>query len=92
MKTMAWKSHKKEMLKDPKLILELDRIEPEFEIARQIIKLRIKNKMTQTDLAAKAGTSQVVISKIESGEGNPTTGYLKKIGKAFDKELKIQFV
>ncbi|MDD3481067.1 MAG: helix-turn-helix transcriptional regulator [Patescibacteria group bacterium] len=90
MKTISWKSHRKEMLRDPKLRAELKRLGPEFEIAEQIIKLRLKKKMTQSELARRAGTRQEVISRIESGNANPRLDSLGKISKAFDGELKIK--
>lgn len=92
MKTMSWKKHKKELLKDTRFKKKLDEIEPEFELARQIVKQRIKRKMTQMELAKRAGTQQAVISRIESGTANPRFDSLERIGKALNKRLKIEYV
>jgi len=92
MKTTSFESHKRELMQNPRFRAEYERLEPEFNLAKQIIELRIKNKMTQTELAKKAGTNQVVISRIESGNANPTFDSMKKISNAFDKKLEIKMV
>ena len=43
-------------------------LEEEFEIAKEVIKLRQTAKLTQKELAEKAGTSQPAIARLESGE------------------------
>lgn len=90
MKTISWEKHKKELLKDSIFRAEYEKLEPEFELARQMIKYRIKNKMTQAELAKKAGTNQVVISRIESGNANPSIASIQKISKALGKKLELK--
>lgn len=90
MKNIKWNDYKKQLLKDPEVAAEIERLEPEFELARQIISFRIKNKMTQNDLAVKAGTNQVVISRIENASGNPSLASIEKISKALGKRLEIK--
>lgn len=41
MKNITWKEHKKELLKDKKLRDELEGLEPEFEVARQIMSVSL---------------------------------------------------
>lgn len=89
MKNMAWKAHKKELLKDKALKKELKKLEPEFDLARQIIELRIEKKLTQAELARRAQTSQVVISRLENAEANPSLALIKKIFKALGKDLQV---
>jgi DNA-binding transcriptional regulator YiaG len=60
MKNITWKEHKKDLSKDKRLKGELKKLEPEFEMARQIIELRMKKKLTQSELARRAHTSQIV--------------------------------
>ena len=90
MKNLTLDEHKKELLKDEGFRKEYEKIEPEFELARQIIGLRIKNKMSQTDLAKKAHTRQPVISRIESGNANPSLQTIEKIGKALGKKVSLR--
>lgn len=89
MKNITWKEHKKELLKDEKLKEELRKLEPEFELARQIMKLRIRKKLTQSELARRAHTSQVVISRLENAQANPSLGLIKRIFKALGKDIRV---
>lgn len=89
MKNITWKEHKKELLKNKELKKELEKLEPEFELARQIIELRIEQNLTQAELAKRAGTSQVVISRLENAAANPSLALIKRIFKALGKDLQV---
>ena len=60
--------HLKEKLKDPyfKELHELE--EQKLKIVKHIISYRIKNELSQKELADKVGVTQQHISKIENGE------------------------
>ena len=79
-------------LKDPDFRTEWDKVEPQYQLERAIINARIERGMTQSELAKKVGTTQAVISRIESTNTNPTINMVNKIAKAFGKKLKIEFV
>ncbi|ABR49272.1 helix-turn-helix domain protein [Alkaliphilus metalliredigens QYMF] len=51
------------------------------DISLKIINYRIDQEITQKQLAEKLKVSQAMISKLESGEYNPTIGQLWKISK-----------
>lgn len=89
MKTYA--SLKKELLKDPKVRAAYDALEPEFELAAAIIRKRLEKKMSQAALAKKMGTKQSAISRLESGEYNPSLTLLRKVAKALDSKLTVSF-
>lgn len=89
MKNITWKKHKKELLKDKNLKEEIKKLEPEFELARQIIKLRIKEGLTQSELAKRAHTNQVVISRLENAEANPSLELIKRIFRALGKDVEV---
>lgn len=91
MKNYTWEEHKKELLKDPELCRELEACEPEFELAREIIRARLQANLTQSELAKKADTSQVVISRLENGQMNPSVGLLKRIAKGLGKHVSVSF-
>jgi len=81
-----------ERLKDPDFKKEYDALEEEFVIAKEIIKMRIAAKLTQKQLAEKAGTSQSAIARIESGSyENLSLSSLRKIGKVFGATPQIHF-
>lgn len=86
-----WEDFKKELLSDPEVKKEYDRLQPEFEIISQLIELRAKKKLTQKALAKKLGTKQSAIARLESGRGNPTLEFLQKTAKALNKKLVISF-
>lgn len=50
---------------------------------------RHEARLTQKQLAARAGISQVVVSRVESGNGNPTLALLEEIATALDTTLDI---
>jgi predicted transcriptional regulator len=84
-----WKTLKREWLKDPKFKLEYDALEPEYQLARSIIQTRLAKKMTQAQLAEKAGVGQAVIARLESGTQNPRISTVTRVASALGKELKL---
>ena len=82
----------KEMLKDPQVKAEYDRLQPEYAVINEIIKARVKKGLTQEKLAMKIGTKQSVISRLESGRANPSIAFLKKLANAVGSHLEIKFV
>jgi DNA-binding XRE family transcriptional regulator len=68
---------------------EYIKLQPVYEIKSQIISLRIEQGLSQRDLANKAGTRQSAISRLESGEYNPSIEFLNKIAHALGKEIHI---
>lgn len=83
--------YKKEVLKNPKLRAEYDRLEPEFAVTTAILEARVKKHMTQEILAKKIGTKQSAIARVESGNANPSIGFLQKLADALGKKLVIRF-
>ena len=82
----------KNQLKNKEFREEYEALKEEFEIAKEIIKLRKKAKLTQKQLAEKAGTSQPAIARLESGEyKNLTLSFLRKIGKALGTVPEVHF-
>ncbi len=87
--TSSWEDIKKELLKDPATYKEYKSLEPEYKIISQMIKIRIEQGLTQKELADKIGTRQSNISRLESGEYNPSLEFLKKVAIGLNKELII---
>jgi predicted transcriptional regulator len=87
-----FKKHLGEAMKDPEFAAEWERMQPEMEVVRAIIKARIESHMTQAELAEKSGIRQSNISRIESGSNSPTVATLQQIAKGMGKELHIEFV
>jgi DNA-binding XRE family transcriptional regulator len=88
---VSWENLKKELLADPDAYREYKALEPEYEVIRQIIKARIEQDLTQAELARLIGTKQSNISRLESGDYNPSLQFLKGVAKGLGKELHISF-
>ncbi len=83
---------KQELMENPEFVREYEALEPEYKIARQLIALRLARGLTQADLAARAGTQQVSVSRVETGATVPTLPLLKKLAQAMDAHLEIRLV
>lgn len=88
-KLVPFEKLKADLMKDPEFRREYEKLEPEFQIARQIIAARIKNKMTQADLAKKAKTGQAVISRLEGMNAKPSISLLSRVAKALGTKIQI---
>ena len=62
------------------------------QVGKAIRDLRVREGMTQLELAKKAGVHQQVISKIESGTGNPSLRTVEKIKKHLRGNFGINIV
>ena len=89
---MKWKEAKKIINKNPGVLKELKNLEPEYKIISQLIALRKEKKLTQKELAELIGDKQSNISRLESGDYNPTVDKLKKIANCLDSRLDIRFI
>ena len=68
---------------------EYEKLEPEFQIARQVISARIGQKMSQEELAKKAGTGQAVISRLEGMSGKSSISLLERIAHALNIKIRL---
>ncbi|MEW6001128.1 MAG: helix-turn-helix transcriptional regulator [Nitrospirota bacterium] len=88
---MTYRGHRKKLLKDKRVREEYEKLLPEYELARSIIEQRLKKKMTQGEVAKKAGMPQSTISRIEGlTHGLPKISTLKKIAKALDAKVIVR--
>lgn len=88
---MDWKKYKKELLKNPKVRDEYEKLKPEFNLASSIIETRLKKKMTQEEVASKAGIPQSTVARIEGlTHGIPKLSTLQKIANALDARLVVK--
>lgn len=91
MKKFTYESHVRELLKNKKVREEYERLLPEYELARSLIEQRLRKKMTQGDIAQKAGIPQSTVSRVEGlTHGLPKLATLKKIAEALDAKLVIK--
>jgi DNA-binding XRE family transcriptional regulator len=81
---------KAQLMKDSEFQEEYDRLKPRYELISQIIESRKSMKITQEELAKRAGTRKSNISRLESGSYNPSLDFLIKIARSLGKEVHIE--
>ena len=76
------KAVKAELLANPAVRQAYDAQAPEFELARELIAARTQAGLTQGEVAARLGTTQSVVARIESGRGTPSTRTVQRFAHA----------
>ena len=71
---------------------EWEEFQPELQLMKQVIGERIKQNISQKELADRMGTKQANISKLENGNANPSLDFLKRLANSLGKKLEIKFV
>ena len=89
---MNWTNAKEIILKSKEVQNELKLNEAEYKIIEEIITARKEKNLTQKGLAELIGTRQSNISRLESGNYNPSIEFLQKIAFAMDKKLEVRIV
>jgi DNA-binding XRE family transcriptional regulator len=70
--TIPFEKLKARLLANPEVKAEYDALAPEFEISAELVKARLRAGLSQAELAARMGTSQSTIARLESGQTLPT--------------------
>ena len=87
---MNWKEVKRDLLRSPRVAAEYDALGPEHELARSIVARRLAKGLSQRQLAARAGTKQPAISRLENGAGKPSLGLLERVASALDADVIVR--
>jgi predicted transcriptional regulator len=87
---MKWTDAKNIINSNPEVVKELEKNAVEYQVVREIVNARKELNLTQAQLAKLVGTKQSNISRLESGEYNPTIEFLSKIAQAMGKNLDIR--
>jgi len=85
------------------LIAERDAKEPGFNakvearvqqlgLGRQVRALRARRKLSQVELAERAGTGQASIARIEAGKAVPKLDLLERIAMALGARLQLELI
>lgn len=90
---MKWKEAKKLLLKnDPMLKIELERLEPKYQVIRQVIELRKMLDLSQQELAKRINDKQSNIARLENGNANPSIEKLTRLAEGLNAELEIKLI
>lgn len=80
---------RKEILSEPEVRAEYERLGPRFELISAIIGARKDRGWTQTDLANACGASQSAIARLESGDHDPKWSTAVRACRALGLEISI---
>ena len=89
---MEWSKAKETILINKNVQKEYELMEAEYKIIEEIIMARREKNLTQKGLAELIGTKQSNISRLESGNYNPSMDFLQKIATAMGKRLEVRMV
>lgn len=80
---------KEQLMQDAEFKAEYEKLKPRYEVISEIIKARVEQNITQEDLANRIGTQKSNISRLESGNYNPSLSFLEKVARGLGKEIHI---
>jgi transcriptional regulator with XRE-family HTH domain len=69
---------------------EFRRAYAKYELAQQIVRLRVTRGLTQAQVAERVGTTQSSIARLESGSREPSLSFLRRVVSALGGRLEIQ--
>jgi ribosome-binding protein aMBF1 (putative translation factor) len=88
--TIPLKEFMERSLADPEVKREFDALEQEFAIATELIRARSRAGLSQTELAARMGTSQSAIARLESGRTLPSAKTLIRFAEATGSKVELR--
>jgi ribosome-binding protein aMBF1 (putative translation factor) len=88
----SWDKFKAELMQDAEFAQIYQELEPEYQVARQMIALRLKRGLSQEQLAEYVGTKQSGISRLETAGTKPNLGLLERVAEALDARVEIRLV
>lgn len=88
------KQFRSRALTRPEVKREYDRIAEEFEFLDEILKARAAAGLTQADVAARIGTTQSAVARLESADAkhSPSIATLRRYASALGCKLQVRLV
>jgi ribosome-binding protein aMBF1 (putative translation factor) len=77
------------LLTDPEVKAEYDRLGPIFAVVGEMIEARHAAGLTQTDIAARMGTSKSVVARLENARHMPTFEMMARYAAAIGRRIDI---
>lgn len=81
--------HTEDMANDPEYRAAYDALEGEFALVSALIQARTRAQLSQAEVASRMGTTESVVSRLESGRAKPSTRTLERYAKATGHTLHI---
>jgi ribosome-binding protein aMBF1 (putative translation factor) len=88
--TIQFEKLKARLLANPKVKAEYDALAPEFEIAAELLRARLRAGLSQAELAERMGTSQSTIARLENGQTLPSTKTILRYAEATGSRLRVR--
>lgn len=88
---MNFQEYKKQKLQNPEFRKAYDDLGPEYDIIRAMIDSRDELQLSQQELSLRTGINQSHLSRLESGNYNPSLNFLKRVAAGLGKEVHISF-
>ena len=81
-------------LANAEVAVEYEKLADEFQLLDEFLKARAAQGLTQAQVAAKIGTTQSAVARMESGSGrhSPSLATLTKYADALDCKLEVRLV
>jgi len=80
------------LLTDPEVKAEYDRLGPIFAVVGEMIEARQAAGLTQADIAARMGTTQSVVARLENARHMPTFDMVARYAAAINRRIDIHLV
>jgi DNA-binding XRE family transcriptional regulator len=82
----------KEELRDEEFRQLWSAREGAYRVARELIRLRKMQGLSQSEVARRAGLKQPAIARLESGAVRPTLDTIQRVAHALGREVEISLV
>ena len=82
----------KEELRDEEFRQLWSEREGAYRVAREIVRLRKMQGLSQSEVARRAGLKQPAIARLESGAVRPTLDTIQRVAHALGREVEISLV
>jgi DNA-binding XRE family transcriptional regulator len=79
-----------EFMRDPEYSAEYEALRPQYEVISEFIAARAKEGLSQEALAKRTGISRSNISRLESGNYNPSLQFMVRVAQGLGKQLHIE--
>jgi len=84
------KDVKTKLLAKPAIRQAYEAQAPDLELARELIAARTQAGLTQGEVAARMGTTQSVVARIESGRGTPSMRTVQRFANAVGARAMVR--
>ena len=88
---MTFQEYKKNRMRDQAFAEEYKKIEPEMKAICALIDARLSQNLSQKELSERTGIAQAEISRLESGQRNPSLKILQRLADGMNMNLTISF-